>query len=637
VNITEIWSRLTPEALTAADLCGDGVVLGDAGGLVIFLDAGGKVLAEMQFPAPIRDLAASNDGRAVAVAGGNGEVAFLADRKILWRKTLEHPAELVECGAEGDYVLALSRSGWGAFLNRFGRIMSDIDLGGPADSAALVRDSGKIVAVTREGMVRTFTSWGKGIYETRLHHSAEGVDASDSGDIIVIPVTAYGVEALTIGGETIGAYEVGEPVKAAAVSGRGDLLLFATTRDRLVLLDRDATVLGSTLFPAPITALALSQDGSRALVTTGCGYAHLLVISDQESAPLIELGEGAASAANPRPVFTKQVFSPFSMLMQARAEFSPDSSSLVIAGDRQRVQVFDLEGTEIARRRFGGSLLALSPGDDGNVRVFATRSVFTFHPDVPGTRMEWAEPVEIERVIPTGTDSAIALTDDAEVVSFTEVGKPPARLFFLKSPDCADIAAVGTTVAALMKDCEVVIYDYSGQVIGRSGPWPVRPRLLASGESGYLVGVEKLILLLGHDGEERWRTHLPAGSRAGECLPGTFIVVDAAGGVHAVTRQGTVHPVFNAPGARVVPFIDAGEGPGFLLVEGGLLTAVHPDGTARWRYRARDDIACIRPAPDGRHLAVMAGIDLHLFPLVGEMSTPAVNVGRTNYLEFADG
>jgi hypothetical protein len=637
VNITELWSRLTPDSLNAASFAGGGVVLGDASGLLLSLRANGTVESELPFPPPIRDVSASRDGRVVALLCGDGELVFLSEGRILWRKLLPGKPSMIRVGVEGDHVLALSRQGHGLFFNRFGRQMAEVDLPGGADSFALVPTNSRVVAATRDGLIQCFTSWGKPLWSTELNLSTGRIRCSDSGDLILIPTMAFGVEAMTVAGESVGAYEVGEPIKAACPSGDGRHILVATLKDRLVVLDRDATVLSSSKFSSSISDLELSGDGRRALVTTECGYAHLIAINDQEASPLLEMDESSEGCSNPRPLFSMRVFSPFSLLMQARATFANDSASLVIAGDRQRVQVLDLEGNEIARRNFGGSLLRLAATPDGAIRVFASKSVFTFTTRTHGTRMEWGEAVDIQRVTVTGPDTAVVLTDDAEVVRFRDPGDPPEKLFYLESPDVADFTAAGPGVAAVMNNSEVLVYRMSGEVAGRSGPWPMRPRFLAAGMAGYLVGIEKLILLLDHDGVEQWRQHLPAAARTGHVLPATFLVKDEAGTVHAVTFGGSVHQAFSAGAARVEPFPDGGEGPGFILIDGGLLTAADPDGRPRWRYRMKDDVTCMAASPDGRLLAVMAGIDLHVLPLVKPTTVPAVNVERTSFLEFADG
>jgi hypothetical protein len=249
----------------------------------------------------------------------------------------------------------------------------------------------------------------------------------------------------------------------------------------------------------------------------------------------------------------------------------------------------------------------------------------------------WGESVELSRVSLTGAETAVALTEDAEVVRFSPAERHPERLFHLESPEVADFIATARGVAFVVRSNEVVVQDFTGEIRGVSGPWPVRPRFLAAGDLGFLLGVEKLVLLVDQDGRELWRRHLPAPARAGRALPGTFLVHDQAGTVHAVTPAGAIHPAFRTGAARVEPFPDAGEGPGFILVEGGLLTAVHPNGATRWRYRTRESVTCTAASPDGRWLAVMAGVELIVLPLVRPTALPAESVERTSFLEFADG
>jgi hypothetical protein len=125
--------------------------------------------------------------------------------------------------------------------------------------------------------------------------------------------------------------------------------------------------------------------------------------------------------------------------------------------------------------------------------------------------------------------------------------------------------------------------------------------------------------------------------RSGVAVPGSFVCMDEQGMVFVVTPGGVVREVFRAKPGLLVPFPDGGEGPGFLLADGPQLSAVHPDGRARWRFRAGDDIACVTPSPDGKFAALVAGINLLILPLVGEALAAERHAERTSYLEFADG
>jgi hypothetical protein len=443
---------------------------------------------------------------------------------------------MVAVGPHGDYILVFSPDGVGVFLNRYGREMRRVAAHGGVSSVTIIQQTGQIITASRQGVVQAFTAWGKAIWRTDLIRADGPIRSDVRGRLVLVPAMAYGVEALTAEGRAVGAYDIGEPVRSAACSGDGETLLFATSQDRLVLLKNDASVLSAERFPAPIADVDLSVDGRRALVTTSSGYAHLLVVSGSAEAPLLEL-EDSPAAARPYYLLKKRVYSPFSMMIQSRIDFAPDCSFMAIAGDRKKVQVIDLEGEEIATRRYGGSLIDLHVTPDGEVRVFATQAVFRFRPCEEGTRPEWAGHPELTRVCPRPDGTVVALTESGEVVKLRGSG-PPERLFHLRDPLVDDIAVAGDAIAVAMKSGDILVMSADGEQLGGAGPWPAGPVIVAASDLGFLVAVKKLLTLLSPDGVELWRKHLSSPVVHGVSVPGAFLVEDESGTAHSVTASG---------------------------------------------------------------------------------------------------
>ncbi len=636
MNLSEAWSRLTPAPLTAATLLGEGAALGDAGGHLLLLDGRGEIHAEVRLPAPVRDLAAVPGGGLLAVLAGEGELfLFEGDRRIL-HESPGRGLTQVEMGPAGDYVLLVCPEGEGIFLNRYGREMGRMHVAGGLGSVAVVPETGEVVALSPDRTVRGYTPWGKPLWRAELMY-AEGRVATDSaGELVLVPSMAYGVEALTAKGRSLGAYDIGEPVKAAACSGDGETLLFCTSQDRLVLLRRDATVLCSEVFPSPVNDLSLSGDGDRALVVTGSGYAHLLRVGEATDAPFLELHESRSDRRRPY-LFRRRVFSPFSLLIKPRLDFAPDGSFLAVAGDRKKVQVLDLEGEETAARRYGGSLLDLEVTADRHVRVFATASVFRFDPSEEGSHPEWTGRTDLCRVCRRPGEGVLAMTEDGEILAFPAGEGPVRRLFTLSGPDHADLGAAGDRIVVTRKSGRAEVYDADGNLRGRTDAWGLVPRLLGVSPEGFLLGVGKLLLCLTPDGEEAWRHHFERPFRDGFPVPGAFVITDDEGTVHSVTAGGITRPAFSVGEGRLFPFPPGAPEPGFVLVDGGLLAALRLDGSPRWRFRTPEDITFVRPAPGGRHLGVVAGVELFVFPLCPAPGPEPTPVGRVGYLEFGNG
>jgi hypothetical protein len=630
-----MWSRLTPGHLTSAVLTATGAVLGDDRGLVLFVSEEGEVVAEHPLPAPIHDLAAT--GEFVAVACGDGEVVLIEKGDVLFREATGHPVTMVALGPLGDYLLAVSPEGKGGFFNRFGREMNPFVSADGVESIAIIPASGSVVCVTRGGTVLGFASWGKPLWRVELRRAAGEIATDHKGELLVIPVMAYGAEAMKADGEAIGAYDIGEPVKAAGVSGDGETILLSTSENRLVLLQTDATVVSADRFPSGIESLEVSDDGTRALVRTSSGYAHLLAVSMRGEGPLLELSENPP-AARSQYRLKKTVFSPYSMILRTRLSFSRDSSCLAVAGDRRKVQVLDLDGEQLATRRYGGTLLDVKITPEGDVRVFASQSVFRFRVDEDGSIPEWIGVADLSHVCIAEDGSAVGLTDDGFIVGFKAERGNGERLFPIPHPDVNGFLPCDDGFAVSRKAGVVAVYDREGIALGECGPFSAKPELVAAQDGvGILLSVRKLLILMGPDGEERWRHHLPAPARSGVAVPGAFLVIDEAGTAHIVTPTGIIRPAFAAGNSKIVSYPDAGEGPGFLLTAGNLVTAVGPAGQPRWRFRTPDEISFVRPSPDGRFAGAFAGHDLYVFPLLSEDRADQDSPDAHRYLEFADG
>jgi len=635
VSLTEIWSCLTPGNLTAAALTDEGAVLGDDRGLLLVVDAAGGVTAEHPFPAPVHDIAVLADS--IAVACGEGDVVLLDAGRVKFRFSAEVAIRTVAIGPQADYLLALDRDGQGVFLNRYGREMNPMRVDGGVASLAIVPRNGQIMTVSREGLVTASASWGKPLWHVDLRRAAGRITTDDNGKMILVPVNTYGVEALTGTGASIGAYDVGEPAIAAACSGDGETILLATSTQRLVLMRKDASVVSSDVFPSPVEGIEVSKDGTRALVSTGSGYAHLMALTMRGEGPLLELTE-EAPAARPQYRLKRRVFSPYSMVVRTRLDFAPDSSFVAVGGDRRKVQALDLDGNVLATRRYGGTLLDLKVTPEGDIRVFASQSVFRFRPEEDGSIPEWVGASDLSQVLVRDDGGALGLTDDGFVVGFAPERGNGQRLFPAPDPDTHGLLACDDAIALARKSGLIRVLDLKGEPLGESGPWAAEPAMIAAQDGiGFLAAVRKLLVLIGPDGEERWRKHLPAPARSGLAVPGAFLVIDDTGTAHVVTATGVIRPAFSVGAAKIIPYPDAGEGPGFILSSDCMLTKVRPNGAPTFRFRTPAAITFARPSSDGLYVGVFAGVDLYVFPLVEGAEELEEADAAHRYLEFRDG
>jgi len=244
---------------------------------------------------------------------------------------------------------------------------------------------------------------------------------------------------------------------------------------------------------------------------------------------------------------------------------------------------------------------------------------------------EWTGRSELASASSDGPDLAVGVTENSEFIEFGVEGGARS-LFHLSDPGLSRFVLSEERIVVSMKGGELLVYTMDGEVVSVSGPWPAAPTILAASDAGILVSIRKLLLLLTCDGREIWRRHLETEIAQGQALPGAFVIVDTEGGVHSVTVNGNLRRIFSTGGGTLHAFGDGGDGPGFLVVNHDLLTAVHPGGQPRWRFRAPKEILLVQCSADGHIAGIFTDIDLYLFPLT-ETAAPASAVAP-EYLEI---
>ncbi|HEX5269845.1 MAG TPA: PQQ-binding-like beta-propeller repeat protein [Gemmataceae bacterium] len=242
------------------------------------LDARGERQGQAR---PLPDLVAAcvaDDGSALAVAGGRGEVARLApDLTPRWRRSLRHPAVTAALDPFGHF-LAVSDTTGGLFVfDRDGRPVWVGHHPRPLHHLAFVPEAPFLLGAADFGLVVCLDAQtGHLVWRDGLPAHCGSLAASADGEVVVLACFSDGLRRYSQRGGAKGHVTTREPCRLAGLSFDGRLALVAGRADRLLLFDVRGNALAIHLLERPAVALALAALGERAVVALADGGVRAL-------------------------------------------------------------------------------------------------------------------------------------------------------------------------------------------------------------------------------------------------------------------------------------------------------------------------------------------------------------------------
>lgn len=231
----------------------------------------GTALWAYSAPSEITGLSMTPDGSYVLIGGGR--LCFLAGNGTpLWQ---EWTAKMTACSADGGLIAAASGSSL-ALLDRNATVIWQkeapstwvtLALSPNGKRVAMADLAGKVYFYDADGTLRAMADTrSEDKNETGVYARSEirGVAFSDGGEYAAV-VSSRGLFYYTGAGRKVWAHEGGpEGGTAVAVSGTGNEVAAASDAS-VRLLNRTGGLLWTSRCSRPVTALAISQDGSRVL------------------------------------------------------------------------------------------------------------------------------------------------------------------------------------------------------------------------------------------------------------------------------------------------------------------------------------------------------------------------------------
>ncbi|HOB18922.1 MAG TPA: DUF5711 family protein, partial [Candidatus Methanoculleus thermohydrogenotrophicum] len=213
-------------------------------------------------PSDITSLSMTPDGSYV-LTGGERICFFAGNGTPLWQ---EGSAELTACSADGRLVVGANGQSLALYTGE-GAVIWRQETPSPAAALAFSRDGKRIVVGDRFGRVYFYDADGilSATADTRedpaTRSEIHAIGISDRGDYVAV-ISTCGLFYYTGSGREVWAHEGAlEGGTAVAVSGTGSEIAAASDAG-IRFLDRKGDLLWEKKFRHPVTALALSKDGS---------------------------------------------------------------------------------------------------------------------------------------------------------------------------------------------------------------------------------------------------------------------------------------------------------------------------------------------------------------------------------------
>ncbi len=636
LSVVSRWRRAPepPATRVALPSAGGGLLLADERGTVWLLDDDGRPLGNHRPADSLRAIA-------VCAAGGGGFVLSAIDLARLgpegtamWREP--SPAWPLDLAAsrDGKQIAVSARDGVVALFSWSGKVLFRGSVPHNADHAVPACGRSALVVVGARGEVTCLPavpperSGAAAGWRIRLGCTASRPDVA--GDQVVVP-SFDGIHRFSIGGEPSGLIDLGRPCLRACLTGDGDRLLALDTAPRLALLE---TATGRTLWTHPLDAvprdLSLAPDGRGFVVVDAAGGIERYDVREVAAraagpdARFVEIGSG--SGPEPR--------------LRWRARVAAiDAAELAFGSGGESVALLDRARGELSWWR----------GPDGpawsDVRVgvgarlaSATRGDLLLTWGAGGTTVHSSARPRIAHV--DGDARAVAVADDGASASIAgplelrwidpagrAISGPAARALTMRLRGSAvasvSLAPEGDRIAAAGFDGRLHVVDRDGAGISAElgaealAAW-FGDRTIAATRDGRVVAVDRA-------GRIDCELAIPSRSAATEVwrIGPDLLVADAAGRIHRLGRDPwslAALPPGPAGGRAFAVSMDRLRE--FRYDSSQIACVDALSGAVRWKRAVDEAPQCFAVTPDGRSLAALVSGELVVYDLISGDAAP---------------
>lgn len=282
-NLNCAWEAEVEGEITCLDIsprrgfCG----VGTRSGKVAFFDKNGKRLWERILKAPARGLCCSQNGEYVVVVSDALVLAvYKQDGELFWKRELRFEAGCLDLRPGSHMLVIGNHFGLIRFISIHGKWKDSHEVSHPINFVRFAPGGNACAAASKEGNLTLLGYGGKQLWSALLHRRILGLDVVGHGDLILTPSRNDGVVMVDIEGAGVGVYELEAPLVAAEIDDEGKTLVALDEAGKLLVLDREAKVLGFQESGVKAERIALDSSGARLALAASGGLLRCYLRSD---------------------------------------------------------------------------------------------------------------------------------------------------------------------------------------------------------------------------------------------------------------------------------------------------------------------------------------------------------------------
>ena len=275
-----LWTHSVPSEITDLSLTPDGSYVLASGERLCLLAGNGTPLWQ-EWTADAA--ACSADGSRIVVAHGSSLTLIDRDGAMVWRQDLPSACAILGIPADGKRIAVADRFGRVYFYDADGSLRATADTRGKSKDAATseiravdLSAKGEYVGVASTRGLFYYSGTGRKAWahEGMLEGSTT-VAVSGTGNEIAAGSDA-GVRLLDRAGKVLWTYRCPRPVTALAISEDGSRVAFGMQDNTLTCFDREGEEVWTFTTDEWVRDIAFTKDGSRVLVGSLDRQAYLL-------------------------------------------------------------------------------------------------------------------------------------------------------------------------------------------------------------------------------------------------------------------------------------------------------------------------------------------------------------------------
>jgi len=245
------WSRETGEVLAA-----------DALGGLYAIDTHGRLAHVTRGPAPIRGLAASDNGSGGVALVGDDKLYWF-NRKLLFQGCLEHPTQVTAIAMEplGQYLAVSLTDGEFMIYDRHRRRVARHSLPIPLVLIEFLPEFDELIGVGEHGLLCRFKFSGERLWQESLFSYAGDLAVTGAGDLLLLAAFTHGVVARNGAGQPLGSYQLEGTALRVAMTYGGERLACGPLERGLFWIERGGQVVWQAQLADDLARLAVHPLG----------------------------------------------------------------------------------------------------------------------------------------------------------------------------------------------------------------------------------------------------------------------------------------------------------------------------------------------------------------------------------------